>query len=325
MNNGRSDLAVVVVNFGSSSLLRRNLAPLARSLIDATIVVVDNFSTAEERAAVRALGAAEGWTVDLAEGNRGFGAGMNRGVEVAGRLGARFFLLLNPDAVLAAADVDALLRRVRRRPDALVAPRIVRPDGSLWSEGDDLYLDDGRIRAVRRRGDHPEAPVRPWLSGACLLLSEELWRRVGGFDERYFLYWEDVDLSWRVVAAGGELEICDDASATHDEGGTQGTRRRFAEGSKSNTYYYYNVRNRLLFGAIHLTDDELRRWLRVTRRVSREILLQGGRRQFLVHPLGPLSAMRRGMRDGRRVAAGRLRGQSLGFVDASIALTRSEG
>ena len=45
-----------------------------------------------------------------------------------------------------------------------------------------------------------------WLTGASLAMSITLWEQVGGFDERYFLYWEDVDLSWRILQAGGELE-----------------------------------------------------------------------------------------------------------------------
>ena len=90
-------VAIVVVNYASADLLRENLAPLARSARSIEVVVVDNFSTAVERADVISLASAENWRTVLPTSNLGFGAGMNAGVELAQSQGAEFLLLLNPD------------------------------------------------------------------------------------------------------------------------------------------------------------------------------------------------------------------------------------
>ncbi|WP_104087796.1 MULTISPECIES: glycosyltransferase family 2 protein [unclassified Cryobacterium] len=296
-------LAIVVVNFASCALLESNLVPLARSVPAAQIVVVDNFTHPRERERLVEMGQREGWAVVLSDANDGFGVGMNRGVERALELGRTAFLLLNPDAEIAADQVGVLLAEALAHPLTLVAPRILRPDGSVWFDGCDLDLNDGRIRALRHRASHPDARVTPWLSGACLLVSAALWSRVGGFGTEYFLYWEDVDLSWRVLQAGGDVRVCAEAVAVHAEGGTQGAGiERTAQG-KSNAYYYFNVRNRMLFAARNLTTEDAARWRRHSTRVAWEILLQGGRRQFL-SSLRPLASAARGLRDGRKILLG---------------------
>ncbi len=71
-----------------------------------------------------------------------------------------------------------------------------------------------------------------------------LYELVGGYDESYFLYWEDVDFSVRASHVGAHLQVLTDVTAIHDEGGTQETTKGRA---KSLLYYRYNTRNRLLF------------------------------------------------------------------------------
>ena len=291
---------MVVVNYGSSALLPRTLAPVSAAVPEAGIVVVDNFSTDGELAALRSLAAAHGWEVVASDENLGFGAGMNAGVARARELGARRFLLLNPDATIDRASVEALAARSAAEPMTLLSPVVRRSDGSPWSLGADVYLKDGRIRSAARRGTVPGERM-PWLSGACLLVSDELWDAVGGFAGEYFLYWEDVDLSVRVARAGGALAVVAEATAVHDEGGTQGTDGSHSGSRKSATYYYYNIRNRLLFAARNLPPDTVRAWRRSTVPVAWEVLLQGGRRQFLTSTEA-VRAGWRGARDGLRLS-----------------------
>jgi GT2 family glycosyltransferase len=304
--SARGTLAVIVVNYGSSDLLRANLLPLHRGLTDAVTVVVDSYSGEEERAAVTALADQSGWSLVRPETNVGFGVGMNLGVERARTLGAGTFVLLNPDASIEPEAVERLRSVCAEDPLVLAAPVIVRPDGSVWSDGADLYLADGRIRSLRRRDERPGARRETWLSGACLALTAALWDRVGGFDPDYFLYWEDVDLSHRARLAGGRLAVLADVRAVHAEGGTQDSGAQSAGEPKSYGYYYYNIRNRLLFACRHLSDAELIAWRRAAPTVAWEILLQGGRRQFL-RSLSPLVAGWRGVLDGRRLVDAELR------------------
>lgn len=295
-SDARAALSVVVVNYNSVDLLRRNLVAVADAIPEASIVIVDNFSSAAEAASVARLSVDRGWSFVLRPDNGGFGAGVNAGVACARDLGRSRFLLLNPDATIDGASVDRLLAAVDAQPLIVAAPRVVTTTGEIWFSGVDLVLSDGTMRASAMRADFPDALVEPWLTGASLMVTETVWQRVGEFDEDYFLYWEDVDYSFRVARAGGTLAIVDEAIAVHDEGGTQSPTHGRA---KSDGYYYYNIRNRLLFAAKHLPPAMVRRWQRTSVAAAREVLLRGGRRQFL-HSLRPLWTAGRALRAGRR-------------------------
>lgn len=284
-------LAVLVVNYGSSALLREHLVPLVQTASDVLVVVVDNRTDDVERRTVDRLAAEHGWYLETPSTNLGFGAGMNLAAARARALGAQHVLLLNPDVVLAPDALGTLRREVTRRPNTVFSPTLLRPDGSVFFGGTDLYLADGRMRSRRRRPvprpGRRVPRVRPWLSGACLILDVELWSACGGFDDEYFLYWEDVDLSHRVEAVGGRLQVLAGVQAVHDEGGTSRSER-VTDRARSTTYYYYNVRNRLLYARKHLGRRDRLSWALLSPVVAGEILLQGGRRQFLrsMRPVG---------------------------------------
>jgi N-acetylglucosaminyl-diphospho-decaprenol L-rhamnosyltransferase len=293
--------AVIVVNYGSHQLLRQNLMSSVAGL-DVAVVVVDNFHSSTEQAALVALAEQESWTAVLSPSNVGFGAGNRLGIDRALLDGARTFLLLNPDARLVPADLMRLLERASTHRSELVAPLVLRPDGTSFAELQDMYLSDGRMRASRvRPPDVAQADVIQWVSGACVAFSAELWDASGGFDDSYFLYWEDVDLSARVWECGGTVRVEEGVTAVHDEGGTHDFRS--ITRAKSPVYYYYNVRNRLLFAAKHLDRAGRRRWRRATARLALLVLLQGGRRQFLRPDLTLLPAVL-GIRDGWRGRGG---------------------
>lgn len=292
-------LAVLVVNYGSHDVVEANLA---RSLGDAfpgQVVVVDNYSTAAEREAARAVCERHDWTLLALDTNEGFGGGNNRAAELAIDRGATELLLVNPDAWLSEDTIRRMHEQVRADPMLQLAPVVLRPDGSLYCAEVDLHLGLGEMRATSRRpADADPGQIHTWVSGACFAVSAELWQRLGGFDEDYFLYWEDVDLSRRVVQLGGSVRADPALFAVHDEGTTH--RAEGESQAKSPIYYYYNSRNRLLYAAKLLSRDDGRRWMRRTPRASYRILLQGGRRQF-VNPRRTLWPALRGSLDGMRL------------------------
>lgn len=297
-----SGLAVVVVNYRTAHLLEANLAPLSVALADACVVVVDNFSSDDERETIRGLCDNHGWTLVVSQQNVGFGAGVNRGISAAltGHQTVSEVLVLNPDATLSVAAVGTLRDAVVDDPMRLAAPRVLRPDGSVWFDGNDVLLSDGRIRSRRTkdRGDETYG-AQAWVSGACFVVSTVLWQRVGGFDEEYFMYWEDVDLSMRVARIGGSVAVVDEAVAIHDEGGSQ--RDGCGASAKSLLYYRFNIRNRLLFAARHLDPEGRRRWRRSSATAGLSVLRQGGRRHLLTNPRVLVTAVR-ATREGLRLS-----------------------
>ncbi|WP_366180477.1 glycosyltransferase family 2 protein [Actinomyces timonensis] len=302
--------AIIVVNYDSAELLARNLAEVAQRAPEARIVVVDNYSSPAARERARALAQARGWALERPESNTGFGGGMNLGAARAIADGAEVLVLLNPDAVVDRDSLVALARHAQADPLALVGPVIRDSSGAIVSDGHVVCLADGSMRSRRSRRPIPPGGAAPWLSGACLALSASLYQRIGGFDARYFLYWEDVDFSARVLAAGGSLVLERRATAVHDEGGTQGSSADQA--AKSDTYYYYNARNRLLYAGLRLDAQGRRRWRATVPGAAREIVLRGGRRQLLRSPRPVATALRAtldGLRLARRAARGLLPSQ----------------
>jgi N-acetylglucosaminyl-diphospho-decaprenol L-rhamnosyltransferase len=273
-----ADLGIVVVNYGFPTLLEENLVALARRHRGDQVVVVDNFSGIAQRAATTALARREGWALIAPALNLGFGAGVNAGARHLITRGCQRLLLLNPDALIDEAGVRALAVGCAADPASLQCPRIERPDGTLWFGGGTLDVGTGRTRTGR--GSDSSAP-NGWVTGACLMVHSSMWQWLNGFDERYFLYWEDIDLSWRCTKAGGSLVVRDDVTVVHGVGGTQ------AGAGKSRAYVYFNIRNRMLFAASHLGRGRLLRWALFAPGYAAEVLQRGGRRDLL-RSLAPL-------------------------------------
>ena len=263
---------VIVVNYGSHVLIERNIPlDLPPSMI---VVIVDNFSGRDERTKIEALCASRGWSLDRQD-NIGFGAGVNRGVALAATMGCDRYLIVNPDLAADTATLELLALRAGDDRRTMHGPTILRPDGSIWFSGGAVRVKSGST--TTKPGTDASEPGG-WLTGACLALHHELWSDVSGFDDDYFLYWEDVDLSWRVAAAGGRLKVWPDLMAIHDVGGTQvGT-------GKSPTYVFYNCRNRLVFARKHLSARNQLRWLIRTPTYARNVTLRGGREAFRDNP-----------------------------------------
>lgn len=144
-------------------------------------------------------------------GNPGFAAAANRGAE-RGR--AEWILFLNPDCFPSAGDLDELLARARALPGAgAVGPCLRRPDGSEHRPGGvDL---GGLARWLEGGGPRRGLTEVDWVAGTCLLVRREAWRQVGGFDERYFLYCEDVDLCRRLRRRGWRVAVAGSVQVTH--------------------------------------------------------------------------------------------------------------
>lgn len=220
-------IAVVVPTWNGQRTIAACLASLG-SLAPAELLLVDNASTDRTRELARGR-APTARLIALAQ-NGGFAAACNRGIRATV---APFVLLLNQDAVIDPLGIRALRVALTASPCAAAAGgRIMNPDGSLQPSMGPLphplrvLLDrlpgvrtiipthvyrNSRIYAV------PRAPA--WLTGACLLLRRAAWEDVGPFDERYFMYTEDLDWCARARKRGWKLQYLPVRTAVHaDEG-----------------------------------------------------------------------------------------------------------
>jgi GT2 family glycosyltransferase len=215
------DLAVVVVTHNSADVIGACLASLRRWLPGAELVVVDNESTDATRAVV-------GDRAQLCAGlgNVGFGSGVNLGVAHTAR---RWVLVLNPDATV--VGVAGLRGLLAREPFGLAGCAVERRGrfASLVHEERGWTLDlfrwlviwflvPAEVPADRRI--RPGARC-PWVSGAALLVARDEFLRIGGFDEDFFLYGEDLDLSRRYRQAGLPVTGTDAVRVVHHAQGSQ--------------------------------------------------------------------------------------------------------
>jgi GT2 family glycosyltransferase len=278
---------VIIVNYGDPALVDGNVASEIDADDGVLIVLVDNFSSNRARSAAEKLCQDRGWLF-VPSANDGFAAGVNRGARAARPLGHDVFITINPDAQASAHVLQALAEHVSADPRTLVSPFIDTSEGKAHFRGGQMNRHTGRMRSGWSEHD-TDTEWANWLSGACLAFSATAFDELGGLDERFFLYWEDVDFSRRAAEHGMHLDLRPDLLAVHDEGGTQdaGSAR-----TKSPTYYFYNIRNRLLFARLHLHRRDLVTWLLTSPRESAMIWMRGGRRQLLTEPRGALAAVR---------------------------------
>lgn len=185
------------------------LGALAREGVAA--LVIDNASRDGSAEAAEGAGA----RVLRLGRNEGYGRANNAGARASR---ADLLLIANPDILLDAGAVAALLAAAERYPDAaLFAPRIVEPDGRFFFQLRSLlapYLANPSGAPCRPEGDC----CAPFLSGACLLVRREPFLALGGFDARIFLFYEDDDLCRRLADAGHALVHVHEAVARHGRG-----------------------------------------------------------------------------------------------------------
>jgi len=211
--NPDSELTIVIVSYGSRPDLEGCLPSIYRqSYRPAAIIVVDNApgdGTAEYLAAEHPDVSVVANVV-----NRGYAGGNNVGVAAAR---SDWVLLLNPDTVLQDGVLEELMRAAREHPDALITPKLLNPDGTINACGLEMHVTGiTSCRAYREPGDSVRGtqPV-PVASGAALLVRKAVFDDIGGFDESYFMYMEDLDLSLRARILGYEIVCAADAVITH--------------------------------------------------------------------------------------------------------------
>ena len=252
-------VAAILVNYNAGEELRAALQSIADDLQDTCWegVVVDNASSDGSDSIATAF--APRMRLLRNEENLGFSRGVNVALQATS---APLVLLMNPDCRLLPGAFAALRRELDARPScAIVGPRILDPDGSVQgsARGDPdmltgLFGRSTRLRRVfpgllvSRRNVVSDAAVTggkssvavDWLSGACMLARRSPLEEVGGFDERYFLYWEDADLCRRLRARGYSVRYVPGAAAVHQVGRSSRTAQAAAiRAFHASAYRYY--------------------------------------------------------------------------------------
>lgn len=231
-------ISVLIVNFNAGARLKRCLDCLQdQTFRDFEVIVVDNAS--EDGSIDLARESGQPFELIEAGGNLGFAAGNNLG---ARRARGDWLAFLNPDAYARADWLQRLIDATEKYPDALAfgSTQLMADDPSIIDGAGDVYHAFG----IAYRGHHGWPATALPEEGACFapcaaaaFYERARFESLGGFDERFFCYGEDVDLAFRLRLQGGAAVQLKDAVVLHEGSGVTGRESAFT--------VYHGNRNRI--------------------------------------------------------------------------------
>ncbi len=224
------DLTIIIVTFNSAEIISQCLSHL--NAIKYEVVVVDNSSSdntakivAEQFPQVKFI---------QSGGNLGYGRANNIGLRQAK---TEFALVLNPDAFMFEKDIETSLTLLKNNPDiALASPRVSK----VYKDGDENVLPIAKN----------EYDISNFIVGGVLFMRMAVFRKIGFFDEEYFMFAEDNEISDRSIKNGYKNVIINIAKAFHSGGGSstrnlRNTYRRFWHLGWSKSKYKQNKKGKL--------------------------------------------------------------------------------
>lgn len=254
MTTAHPDLSIIIVSWNTRDLLRGCLTSLRETLapVTAQVIVVDNAST-DGTAAMVAADFPEAALI-ANDANRGFAAANNQGLRIAT---GREILFLNPDTAVLPGSIQPALAYLRAEPGVgAVGVRLLNGDGSLQPSWRQFYsffgtvLDNKLTARVlgRPQGSLTGLPARPtavdWVIGAFLLVRRAALEQIGGgFDERFFVFGEEIDLQYSLRRAGWTVAFLPEPAIVHH--GSQSSRQVKVAATM------YDYRGRFLFVCKH--------------------------------------------------------------------------
>lgn len=248
------DLSIVIVSYNVRDLLRACLSSLPQAApgLETEVFVVDNASADGSAAMVREEFPSVGLTAS--EENLGFTRGNNLALRQSC---GRHVLLLNPDTEPEPGSLARLIRFMDEHPQAgACGPKLLNSDGSLQHNGrrfPSLWREFLGVTGLRRlamkrferdleygREDFDALCEVDQVSGACILVRRETMDQVGMLDERFFMFYEEIEWCYRIKKAGWQVWYVPEARVVHHWMGSvrQMSRRMTAELFKSQLLYY---------------------------------------------------------------------------------------
>jgi N-acetylglucosaminyl-diphospho-decaprenol L-rhamnosyltransferase len=248
-----AELAIVVVNYNAGDYLGRCLDSLEalRGDITTDVLVIDN---ASRDGSGEAAVASRRWARLIANpDNRGLSAAWNQGIR---ETKASYVLFLNPDAELWRGTLASYLRIAREHEETgIVGPLVRDPDGRVYPSGrpfpslidavghaflGSLVGTNPFTRRYHMAGwDRSSEREVDWVSGCCMLFPRAALEAVGGFDEGFFLYGEELDIATRLREAGWRVLFIPEVEVLHEIGVSTGRSRRMLLMHSASIYRYY--------------------------------------------------------------------------------------
>jgi len=211
------DVSVIVVNYNTAELTKKCIeSVLYQEGIESEIIVVDNASVDNSVEVLRQFN--DKIKLIANKENVGFGRANNQAFKLAS---GQYIFLLNPDARLQnPEDLTSIFDFMKKHPEfGLVSTAVVSPDGKKATLPKTFYPGEQHMCSPYR---HLPGKIA-WVLGASMVFSYDMYEKLGGFDEDYFLYGEDVDISLRVRKLGFQIGYLSEVEIVHEAGASERT------------------------------------------------------------------------------------------------------
>ena len=231
-------IAIITVNYNNAEKTINFLRSVSQNS-DVIRIVVDNASKADDRAALRTHIEQHDSSAILVESetNLGFSGGNNLGIQTAEKYEPEWYVFLNNDTVASEGFLDGLLQELKNKEGVVGIP---------LREGDKTAYA-GRVEWLKPTLRHyyqPDLEENFYIIGGGVAVHKNVFHEIGYWDDRFFLYFEDVDLSLRAKEAGFPLNVLKNISLAH---ASQSTTKKLGV----SILLRYHFRNTLLFNALH--------------------------------------------------------------------------
>jgi hypothetical protein len=250
--SNKFDLSIVIVNFNTKAITLACLQSLYQYTvgIDFEVIVVDNASTDDSVAELNKFGAKHHtFKLILSPENRGFGVGNNLGAKEAV---GKYLLFLNSDTLFVENNLSYCLGQMRKYEDTGVySCNLTNKDGSRQPSGGffpnlknlfawQLFLDDLPLIAKLFLSIHPHSSQSSsdWVTGAFMIIPAKLFQEVGGFDEKIFMYVEELELCYRIKKLGKKVVLDSHTSLIHLGGASGGSHLAITSEIKGMLYFW---------------------------------------------------------------------------------------
>ncbi|MEY3405006.1 MAG: hypothetical protein RL161_436 [Bacteroidota bacterium] len=247
--------AVIVLNWNSFEHTRNCLESLGNVKGEGfDLILIDNGSydgsVQQIKAAFPAI------TLIALDKNYGFAGGNNIGLNYAVDQGYTYILMLNNDVFVEPDFLSPLLDALDQNPAVgAVQPSIFNhPErAEVWNNGGTFSRLTGTSHSIKTFNPDQRLSDVEWITGCAFLVRAEVLQKTGLLNEQYFAYYEDVDLSFRITAAGYQLKVVPQSRIYHIGGASSRAAEKGSEGYLSPDVHFYNIRNHIWI---------IRKWLK---------------------------------------------------------------
>jgi len=242
-----SKVAVIIVNWKKYTITSKCIESVFKcNYSNYEIILVDNESDDSKLSTLKR----KNITTISNSKNEGFSKANNQGIDYAIKNNFDYVLMLNNDTIVKSNLIDVLVRTAQAKKISAIQPLILNHNGQkIWNGGGKINYFFGTFFSSNKASNSYK--IIDWFTGCCCLFETKLFVEIGKLDERFFAYYEDVDLSLRIKKNGYKIGFTSQTELIHLESASSKLETS-NEGSLNPYVHYLNIKNHILVFRKHI-------------------------------------------------------------------------